>query len=84
MSFSGNIILLDSEYENIQPELNNCLTDNTTIILYDKSIDNYETIKNKLQTYKEDNNIIINGIDYLEIINYLMMVNLSYLVMKNH
>ena len=62
MSFSGNLILLDSRYEEIQPELNDCLINNTAIILFDSNVDDYETIKNRINDYKDTNNVIISGI----------------------
>ena len=69
---SNNIILLDAQYENIQTELNDCLTENTVIIVFNSEIDSCETIKTKITNYKQDNNVDINGIALFKenILNY--------------
>ena len=69
---SNNIILLDAQYEDIQTDLNNCLTENTAIIIFNSEIDSCETIKTKIANYKQDNNVDINGIALFKenILNY--------------
>ena len=69
---SNNIILLDAQYEDIQTDLNNCLTENTTIIIFNSEIDSCETIKTKIANYKQENNVDINGIALFKenILNY--------------
>ena len=60
MSFTKNIVLLESYFHEKEAEIQNCLTDNTILVLYDSNKDTFETIKTKLNDIKK--NYIIHGI----------------------